>query len=90
MLAWQFPENQSNEEEGLANASIETFRSAPLSSLTRESSQNSIDAAAVQDKKHNQVRVVFQAMRVKKCEIPNINELTNALSACLKKAKKED
>jgi len=42
---WQFPHNDSNEEEGLGNPGIETFRSSPLVSIARESAQNSLDAS---------------------------------------------
>lgn len=81
MLGWQFPTNDSKEEEGLADAGIETFRSAPLTSIARESSQNSIDAA-----EENKVKVIFRLKNIARKDIPNINELASSLNACLQKA----
>lgn len=36
MTGWQFPHNGSKEEEGLADAGIETFKDATLSGIARE------------------------------------------------------
>src|SRR5699024_4809332 len=81
MLGWQFPTNDSKEEEGLADAGIETFRSTPLTSIARESSQNSIDAA-----EENKVKVIYRLKNIARKDIPNINELASSLNACLQKA----
>ena len=36
--------NLADEDEGLSNASIETFRDAPFAGIARECGQNSLDA----------------------------------------------
>ena len=41
---FQFPPNLADENEGLGDAGIETFRDAPYASVGRENGQNSNDA----------------------------------------------
>lgn len=87
MEKWEFPRNDSKEEEGLADAGIETFRDAALPSLARESSQNSMDAALIRwEPGVDPVHVVFSAHLVEPNEIPGLDQLQASLQACLDKA----
>lgn len=87
MADWQFPGNESLEEEGLADAGIETFRGAPLAGLARESVQNSMDAAAFRGnaKEDAPVKVVFELQNIRSEDVPGIGQLTRAFRACLEK-----
>lgn len=88
MAGWQFPHNESREEEGLADAGIETFRDAPLSGIARENVQNSMDAAATQpdDPDYKPVHVKFRLLQVDGADIPGLPELRQSLLACQAKA----
>lgn len=87
MTGWEFPRNDSKEEEGLADAGIETFKDAALPSLARESSQNSMDAALTRwEPCVEPVHVVFSAHLVEANEIPGLDQLQASLQACLDKA----
>lgn len=89
MTGWQFPHNESKEEEGLADAGIETFKDAPLSGIARENAQNSMDAAATRpdNPRYKPVHVRFRLLQVKAADIPGLPQLRNSLEACLAKAK---
>ncbi|WP_413527731.1 hypothetical protein [Rahnella inusitata] len=86
-LKWKFLDNQANENEGLANSGIETFRSAPYSSIARECGQNSIDASS--DNK-NPISLKFEKITVPIIEIPDIKSLKTTIDHCLEKAKKSN
>lgn len=89
MTGWQFPYNESMEEEGLADAGIETFKDAPLSGIARENSQNSMDAAVSKpgDPCFRPVHVKFRLLEVEAADIPGLQQLRGSLQACLEKAK---
>ena len=46
MIGWNFPSNGGGQIRGIAEAGIETFTGKEISSLARETCQNSLDAAA--------------------------------------------
>lgn len=86
-LKWKFLDNPANENEGLANSGIETFRSAPYSSIARECGQNSIDASC-----NNKIPVnlKFEKITVPTLEIPDLQNLKTTIEQCLIKAKKSN
>lgn len=88
MTGWQFPHNESKEEEGLADAGIETFKDAPLSGIARENAQNSMDAAAkrLDDPNYKPVHIRFRLLQVDAENIPGLSQLRDSLDACLHKA----
>lgn len=88
---WQFPRNDSNEEEGLGNPGIETFRSSPLVSIARESAQNSLDASRLRpDNTHEPVHMVFRKLPVPQQEVPGINSLIRAIESCLARSRERN
>lgn len=89
MTGWQFPYNESREEEGLADAGIETFKDAPLSGIARENTQNSMDAAAIrpEERGYKPVHVKFRLLQIDAADIPGLEQLRGSLEACLAKAK---
>lgn len=86
-LKWKFLDNPANENEGLANSGIETFRSAPYSSIARECGQNSIDASS--DNKIP-VNLKFEKITVPTVEIPDVASLKSTIEQCLEKARKSN
>lgn len=77
-----FLHNEANENEGLGDAGIETYRDTPYASTARECGQNSMDAA-----RDKPVIVHFELIHVPKSEIPCHEKLESALKACLGKAR---
>lgn len=88
-LQWKFPRNEAGEDEGLADAGIETFRDAPFSGLARECGQNSIDAARLDSITGKSERVVVRFIResVPTEAIPDIVGLRATIAACLRRAR---
>lgn len=76
-VGWNFPSNNNSEIIGIGEAGIETFRGSLFSSLAREICQNSLDAR-VDDKKP--VKVEFALSKIKRDEIPGIDELSEAMT----------
>lgn len=88
MAAWQFLPNPGREEEGLGHAGIETFKGSPYPSIARESSQNSLDAAArAADGTHRPVHLAFRLLNIPAAEIPGLSGLKGTLSRCLQQAR---
>lgn len=79
-LVWFFPSGKGIRKEAINNAAVETFRSHPLTSLTREVIQNSLDASLNQD---NPVIVQFKLNSIPSNEFPNKMDFEETL----KKAK---
>lgn len=82
-LKWKFIDNEANENEGLANSGIETFRDAPFSSIARECGQNSIDAVLDES---TPVKLTFERIVVPTCEVPDIDGLREVVNNCLEKS----
>lgn len=76
-IGWYFPPTNGGKEDGWNDSGISHFTGAPLSSLARETIQNSLDAKLSEDKP---VEVVFELKRVKPGEIGG-EELSLALVA---------
>lgn len=76
-----FLPNDADETEGLGDAGIESYRDSPYSSLARECGQNSNDAAVTPP-----VTVSYDVIEVPSADIPGVEQLRTAISACLKAA----
>lgn len=88
MAQWKFLPNDGEEEEGLGDAGIETFRGSPYSGIARECSQNSLDAAAkLSDGLAEEVHLIFRRIDVDVHEIPQFEQLASVLDACLLQAR---
>lgn len=80
-----FLRNQADEEEGLGDAGIETFRDTPYVSTARECGQNSKDAGSKLP-----IYLSFDMFKVAPDEIPCLDQLQQTIDACLAKAKGKD
>ncbi|WP_156899979.1 hypothetical protein [Luteimonas mephitis] len=80
---WQFQADQADEDEGLKNAGIETFRDAPYSGIARECGQNSLDAAAVVDGSASRVLLQFSSREVATSSVPGHDSLRQVMQQCL-------
>lgn len=77
-----FLSNEAEEEEGLGNAGIETYRDRPYASVAREVAQNSRDAFATLP-----VRISFDLLEIPFEDVPALDTLRRANGFCLKKAR---
>ena len=84
--AWRFLPNHGDEDEGLANAGVETFRGSPFPGLARECGQNSLDAAVIAEDGSRRVRLEFNKVVVPVNQIPSVERLRSSVSACLARA----
>lgn len=80
-IGLQFLSNEANEDEGLGDAGIETYRDEPYAGTAREIGQNSRDAFTALP-----VRISFDVVDVPFDQIPNLDKLKSTVDACLKKA----
>jgi hypothetical protein len=88
LLEWRFLTNEGQEEEGLGHAGIETFKSSPYPGLARESAQNSLDARLkTSEDPHEPIRMIFRQQMVSRDSIPEVQELQQALDACLARSR---
>ncbi len=79
-IDWLFPPNHDGEQHGLNDAGVETFRDNPLSSLAREITQNSCDAADADSGKPVEVHFVLQELPMSK--FPEAESFKRTLKAC--------
>lgn len=75
---WRFPDNNYTSENGLDTSDMEMFKKDPVSSLARESCQNSIDAAFGE----KPVRVEFSLFHIPRGKVPGIDDLAAQIDAC--------
>lgn len=80
-LKLRFLANDGDEDEGLADAGIETFRDAPFASVARESGQNSRDAAV-----EFPVALSFNVIDIPVGEFPDYERFQQALTDCKRRA----
>lgn len=80
MKKWRFVSNQNSTISGINDAGIETFTADMNRSLVREIIQNSLDAA--RDDIDEPVRVEFELIRVQRENIPDVENLQNAVKRC--------
>lgn len=83
MSEWRFQPNLADEDEGLANAGIETFRDAPYSGIARECGQNSLDAVSVVDGSASRVLLRFSSRAVATSSVPGQENLRQVMERCL-------
>lgn len=83
VIGWQFPPTNGGMGAGFNDPGIAHFTGAPLTSLARETIQNSLDARLSLD---NPVHVSFELLNLNP-EIIGRDELANAIAACLQIAK---
>lgn len=80
-ISIQFLSNESEEDEGLGHAGIETYRSKPYAGCARETGQNSRDAAAT-----TPVRLSFDVLEIPVTEVPALKNLRATVEHCLREA----
>jgi len=81
-IGWYFPKNAGGMEEGFANQGINQFKVAPYQKLAREIIQNSYDARLKkEDGTDERVKVVFEFIKVKKSDIPEIDYVMRCIKA---------
>ena len=83
-VGWIFPPTNGGKEDGWNEPGIAHFTGTPLSSVARETIQNSLDGRKSDG---CPVEVVFELLQVKPSDIGS-NELRNAIAACKKSADK--
>ena len=76
----QFLANEADEDEGLNDAGIETFKDAPYASTARECGQNSIDAGM-----DSPIRVRFELLSILSNQFPQIEEFKEVIRNCQEK-----
>lgn len=81
----EFLDNVADEDEGLSNAGIETFRDAPFAGIARECGQNSLDAAV-----SNPITLSFDLLNIPLEEFPALVEYKAAIEACVKRARERE
>ncbi len=79
MVGWNFPSNGGGLIRGVAEAGIQTFTGKEISSLARETCQNSLDAVA---NEKFAVTVEFQRYEIYTKDIPGFDEYKNVLNKC--------
>ena len=79
MSDWNFPSNGGGLVRGIADAGISTFTGKEISSLARETCQNSLDAV---DDERFPVTVEFYRHEISVTEIPGVNKYRNILQDC--------
>ena len=78
----QFLINVADEDEGLSNAGIETFRDAPFAGIARECGQNSLDAAV-----SHPITLRFDLLDVPSETFPALEEYRATIEACVQRAR---
>lgn len=78
-IGWNFPPTGGGVETGINDAGIVTFDGAPLSSLARETIQNSLDARADPERP---VHITFELRQIEPNEIARA-ELARHLDSCI-------
>lgn len=81
-LKLQLLNNEAEEDQGLNEAGVETFRSRPFASIARECAQNSRDAAV-----EPKVKVCFDRKVTPLEELPDSKALEATLECCLSRAR---
>ncbi len=83
-IDWAFQRNEDGSSQGWNDPSIAEFKSNRLESLTRETIQNSLDAALDEE---TPVIVEFEESYVPASEIPNLDTLREIIKLCEKETK---
>jgi len=83
----EFLPNEGDENEGLGDAGIETYRGSPYASIGRECGQNSNDA---KDGSGEPVLLKFNLIEVSRGDLQAMDQLEQALELCADKAAKNN
>ncbi|MGR4001493.1 MAG: hypothetical protein OD811_06900 [Alphaproteobacteria bacterium] len=84
---WSFGKSADEAQTGWNNPAISIFKGERLKNLTRETIQNSLDAA-MEDGKC--VRVEYRKHHIKRSKMPGIDSLEEALNLCYTYGKKHN
>jgi hypothetical protein len=76
-VGWEFPVDGGDQWQGFNDPGIEHFRGNPFGSLARELIQNSLDAPS-----GTPVFVSFELKEMASAEIPNVEQLKDAIKRC--------
>ena len=76
-----FLKNEAEEDEGLNDAGVETFKDTPYASVARECGQNSLDAILKKP-----VTMRLDLLKVARKDFPCLREYGSVIAACQKKA----
>lgn len=79
MIGWNFPAVESGQIKGVSDAGIENFNGSALTSLTRETCQNSLDA---ERDEQTPVIVEFEKYYLDTVDIPGMIEYREILEKC--------
>ena len=80
MIDWKFPALNYGTVSGFSNSGIETFKGTPLLSLARETLQNSLDAADINEGRP--VEVHFQYCAIDSEQFPGKSKYLTILESC--------
>ncbi len=86
MIGWHFPPNNDGIAAGANDGAIDTFSGNMLSSIVRETIQNSLDAKRLRS---SAVRVQFKAEKVPTSKFSGFAEIRNDLISCVKIARRQ-
>jgi hypothetical protein len=78
-VGFHFPVYESDQWDGFNDSGMEHFAGDPFVHLGRETTQNSIDAPASED---DPVRVRFSQISIPVKDIPNLEQLSSAITSC--------
>ena len=81
MTDWKFAINEDGTAEGWEDATLKLFKANPLNNLAREIIQNSLDAPTSNEEG---IIVKFELIMIPREEIPDIDQLTTSLDACVR------
>lgn len=85
-IGWRFPLTDGGKSSGFNNTGVAHFAGARISSLARETIQNSLDAKVQADEP---VRVTFESVILKKSDFGG-EELEDAVDSCIMVAGKDE
>lgn len=80
----RFLDDDADENDGLGDAGIETYKDAVDAGLARETGQNSKDAGV-----GNPVKVNYDVIEIDRNELPGLQKLITTVKICLKQAEAE-
>lgn len=77
----RFLSDDADENDGLGDAGIETYKDAIYASIARETGQNSADAWTAKP-----VKMVFDVIEIDRNELPGLQKLSSTVEICLAQA----
>ena len=81
MAEWLFETRDSHEREGLEDGNLKLFKDFPLSNLTKETTQNSLDAPRKIE--GGKIELRFSLKRIQTADIPGLKNFQEAVKRCL-------